>query len=208
MHLVIRMRGGGGMGPKGMGLAAGGKIKQAIHEDNVEPSLWDSHATLAIRVHIFNSQDFQRVTGKALPPSPVTAADYAAAGLPFFEMYEENSKISGDFGKLKSVNEIDQERGLAEGPEATVNPSIIKLGNHGHAFQSETQNVGTLNDAANPVVASNTGGEAKTPAESQCAASFHNPHGIINPAGPLRDFRCLRDLESELSDLSLDDLEV
>lgn len=153
-----------------MGLAAGGEIKQNIKKNGVSPKLWDSGATIAICAHVFNSQDFYQITGSAPPPCPVTAAHYAAAGLPFFEMDEEHSKISGQFGMLKSVNEMDQERGLATGPEAAVEPNIIQLDEKGY----------------------------KHPAEPQHTARVYNPDGVINLAGPLRKFRHLRDLEHEL----------
>lgn len=198
-QLRLHLSGGGGF-VDGMGFAAGGKIKQVIHRDGENPGLWNSDATMAIRVHIFNSQDFHQVTGKPPAASPVTAADYAEAGLPFYDMDEEVTEISGQFDMVKSVNEIEQERDLADGPEAGVKPSIVHLDKHGHAVQGSTENnfpCGKLDGTV----------ELASSDELERLAKFNNPHGLINPAGPFRDFRCLSDLMSELSGLSLDDLE-
>jgi len=46
------------------------------------------------------------------PPSPATAETYAAASLPFFSIPSEvDSGVKGIFGDVKSVGQIDREKG-------------------------------------------------------------------------------------------------
>lgn len=72
-------------------------------------------------VQILNSLAYKTVTGEHPPAKPMTAVEYAQHGFPFFKMYEESSGISGDFGAVKSVAEIDKKA------EASVNPSLVNI---------------------------------------------------------------------------------
>ena len=51
---------------------------------------------------------FQQVTGKAPPPTPISAKTYADQGLPFYKIYGEKSTIKGDFNGIKTVKELDK----------------------------------------------------------------------------------------------------
>lgn len=159
-------------------LAAGGQIEQNIRKDSYSPEKWIKDLTFTIPVHILNSAAFQHVTGALPPPSPINAETYASAGLPFFKLAgEAPSQISGasmyNSYKLKSINEIQQARGLATGPDLVVRPRVVRL------------DLGTkiLSD-----------GEV---------LHVNDPDGLLNPAGPRREFRSCADLEEELRRLSL-----
>ncbi|RYP35756.1 hypothetical protein DL767_003701 [Monosporascus sp. MG133] len=112
------------------------------------------------------------------PPCPIDASTYAEADLPFFDLYEEPSSIAGDFEALKSVNEIEQDRGLAEESEPPVKPRLVKLDRQGRAIPTGSQ--------VDPSVI------------------VDDPDGILNPAGPMRELRTLADLEREIKSLTLD----
>lgn len=43
-------------------------------------------------VHIADSEMYQRITGDAPPPSPVSARTYTEWGLPWFELYDEHKR--------------------------------------------------------------------------------------------------------------------
>jgi hypothetical protein len=160
-----------------MGIAAGGKIEQTIHRDCNSPQNWDKDLTISIPVNIVNSTEFLRITGHAPAPSPVSAALYAEAGLPFFEMYEERSGISGTFGKVKSVNEIDQERSLASGADAFVQPTLVKLNGRGRRITHESRR--------------------------KVRQNFDDPDGLLDLVSPLEPFSTLEDLETEVEELKL-----
>lgn len=118
-----------------MDIAKGGKIEQAIRIDNYLPSHWNPKHTMAFNVQLLNASVFERVTGLAPPETPVNAKIYAAAGLPFFDMYEEQSNVSGDFGKVKSTGQIDKiedntikaRRVTIDSPRRQATPAYEKL---------------------------------------------------------------------------------
>jgi hypothetical protein len=180
IFLVLRLRGGGAPVIQHiMGVAAGGNIKQSIRKDTYDSDGWDREMTLTVPVHILNSAAFRHVTGEEPPPTPISASDYSEAGLPFFDMDEENSDTAGEFGELKSVNEIEQERNLAGGPEPSVEPRLVSLDQDGHAVAHRVD----LSDKVD------------------------DPQGLLDQSGPSREFRTLRDLEREMDALDLESLE-
>jgi hypothetical protein len=95
-----------------MGIAAGGKISQTVIQDDGKHN-WDSSQTKWFNVQIVNSQCFQQITGLPPPVSPVSPDLYTQHGYPFFRIWEELSHISGAFGAVRSIGEID---GIVEPP--------------------------------------------------------------------------------------------
>ena len=69
----------------GMGLAPGGLMRQEIYEDPHDFDAWDLSVHSRCFVHILNSVQFLGVMGGEPPHEPVSAQDYSAAGLPWFE---------------------------------------------------------------------------------------------------------------------------
>ncbi|XTI83544.1 hypothetical protein V2W45_113993 [Cenococcum geophilum] len=109
MHLVLRLRGGGGTNPvytydqiqPEMGIAAGGLIKQAIVRDTGRK--WLATQTKTFNMQVLNTLHFRHVTGFQPSEPPIDARTYATYGYPFFSMYEEPSDVSGDFSLVKSI---------------------------------------------------------------------------------------------------------
>lgn len=98
-----------------MGLAAGGKMTQAIYPDPHGLATWDQGNSGELVVHIVNSALYREITGEAPPPSPIDARSYTQHGYPWYALYDEaKGKIapSDTLAKVKSVREIDQERDL------------------------------------------------------------------------------------------------
>jgi hypothetical protein len=87
---MLRLRGGGSIH-----LAPGGLIKQNISK--VSHKGFAKTQTASFHLQILDSSAFQRVTGHAPPPSPISAATYAAQGLPFYALYDEPSNVCGTF---------------------------------------------------------------------------------------------------------------
>lgn len=115
-----------------MGLAPGGSITQVINEATEAPADWDLAARSRCFVHIANSLHLRAVTGEAPPTVPPTAADYARAGLPWFDWYDDATPVQGSsiLGKLKSVFTLGQEKGEAPLPEneGFDPPEPVRLG--------------------------------------------------------------------------------
>ncbi len=108
----------------GMGLAAGGRIHQEIFEDDYEPADYDFEHSSRVFIHILNSLQWNAVTGLPMPRKPVSAADYAKLGLPWFDYYADAKDIapSDKLANVKSVGELDEAIAEQDGkvPEPTV----------------------------------------------------------------------------------------
>ncbi|KAA8620414.1 integral membrane protein [Pyrenophora tritici-repentis] len=104
-----------------MAVAAGGKIKQGIVADKLADH-WQSARTTVLNVQILNSAVYRTVTGEDPPTMPIDAKTYARHGLPFYDLYEEQSGISGDFSMIKSIGQIDHKE------DDTATPKIVKIG--------------------------------------------------------------------------------
>ncbi len=98
-----------------MGLAPGGRMKQAIYEDSHRPSDWDTEHFSRCFVHICNSMSWQDITGKPAPTIPPTAAEYSKAGLPWFEYYSENLEALGGSKRLHKLKSVVELGGLKKG---------------------------------------------------------------------------------------------
>jgi len=93
-----------------MGLAAGGRMKQKIYPDPHGIDTWDPARTSRVFVHIVNSELWREITGEPPPPSPVTAREYAAHGLPWFDLYDEGAPTcepTDTLASVKSIKDLD-----------------------------------------------------------------------------------------------------
>lgn len=90
----------------GMGLAAGGRMRQKIYPDEYGLDTWDTETSGKVEVHIVNSRTFRQITGRRPPRTPISTHDYMRAGLPWFELYDEDKNDvppPGCFQRIKSV---------------------------------------------------------------------------------------------------------
>ena len=79
---------------------------------------WDPRRRSSFAVHLIEMFDYCALTGEAGLPTPITAAAYAAAGLPWFDVYDEHEadlKASEALARIKSVRELENRP-----PEAPV----------------------------------------------------------------------------------------
>lgn len=126
IHLVLRLRGGGGEQTPTMSFGAGGMIKQAINEDRNNPRIWDIERAKVFNVQVLNAAHFEHITKMMAPPTPVDVKVYAAAGLPFFDIFNEvPTDIHGHdgFKTLKSVSMVDRMFGVGTG--VTYEPGAL-----------------------------------------------------------------------------------
>lgn len=159
-----------------MGIAPGGMIAQDIKVDHYDPKKWLEGLTFTIPVHILNTAAFRRATGIDPPPSPISAKDYALAGLPFYALLEEmpsKSNVSGAeaFAPIKSIAEIQKGRGLTKDEEEVVRPRT-----DGILFMGKRRaQLGWMAP----------GGDSNI---------MTDPHGLLNPDGPRCEFRTIKGL--------------
>jgi hypothetical protein len=108
-------------GAQAMGLGAGGKMKQKIYRDRHGIEAWDHENFGRVTVRLLNSQQFRKVTGFEPPTTPVDASAYAEAGLPWFDLYDEDRAGLAAVPVLagaKTIAQRDAERGESP-PEST-----------------------------------------------------------------------------------------
>ena len=60
-----------------MGLGAGGSIRQKIYRDPYGLEVWEQQPQARICVHIVNSLQFEQITGRRPPPTPINAKSYS-----------------------------------------------------------------------------------------------------------------------------------
>lgn len=115
-----------------MGLGAGGKMTQKIYPDPHGVETWDIKNRGAVFVHILSSEQYEAITGKAPPPSPISAQVYTQHGYPWFDLYDEARKdvaASRKLAKVKSIQEIEASRGIAphsDDASVDIDPKQVK----------------------------------------------------------------------------------
>jgi len=112
-----------------MGLAAGGRMSQQIYDDPYGLDAWEQSVSSRCFVTLVDAVQWLRITGEAPPTRPPTAADYAKAGLPWFDYYADDlATLAGapELTRLKSVAEMAEEKGEDPlGPEEPVEPKVV-----------------------------------------------------------------------------------
>lgn len=125
-----------------MGLAPGGLMRQEIYEDHYGIDAWDTEAHSRCFVHILNSVAFFHVTSEAPPQEPPTAAEYTAAGLPWFDYYDhDRTALEGakKLARLESVGAMHKRRRKAPLPgEDPVTQALV------HRIRGARVRVGTF----------------------------------------------------------------
>jgi hypothetical protein len=115
-----------------MGLAPGGRMKQEVYDDPYGLDAWDQRHSSRCFVTIANSITWHAITGERPPVRPPTAADYAEAGLPWFDYYDADAKAldgSDQLAKARSVVEMAKtkdEEPLPENASAEIE-HIVRL---------------------------------------------------------------------------------
>jgi len=135
LHLVLRLRGGGGdsVDHRERGFGAGGKIKQKIYKDPSSIRMYDLRKAMKVFVHCINSEGFKQITGYNLAESNITQALYKASKIPWFSLYDDNFEASSSSSSssvlkdVKSVEEIDQELGSETEDVSAPKGEIVEL---------------------------------------------------------------------------------
>jgi hypothetical protein len=108
LHLVLRLRGGGGI--EKMGFAAGGLIEQKIYEDQYTI---DSYypTSISFTLNVVNSTQYYKLFNKPMPKTPISAATYIKNGMPWYKLYDEelaSIKHNNEslLGSVKSIGDF------------------------------------------------------------------------------------------------------
>lgn len=113
----------------GMGLGMGGRMRQEIYRNPVGPGAWDFGTTSRCFVHLCNALDWRRITGGNPPQTPVTAADYSRAGLPWFDFYRDDLAVLEGSKILAGLKGLAEFAGTGGAGECSVSvPVVVSLG--------------------------------------------------------------------------------
>lgn len=99
-----------------MGLGAGGKITQKIYPDPYGLETWDQQNYGRVFIHIINSLQFEAITAREPPPTPIDAKTYTDYGFPWFDLYDEakgDLTPSEAWGGIQTISERAAQRGEA-----------------------------------------------------------------------------------------------
>ncbi|KDR73657.1 hypothetical protein GALMADRAFT_251438 [Galerina marginata CBS 339.88] len=117
IHLVLRLRGGGGADVTMLrGLGAGGRISQKINKDPFPVNAYDLRKTSRLHVSIINATHFAALTGLPTPPTPVDAKTYLESGYPWFELYDEHIPVANNASKANPLSQVKSVGTLLRGP--------------------------------------------------------------------------------------------
>ena len=107
-------------------------MRQQIYADPFGIDAWDQSASSRCFLTLVDAADWSRVTGSAPPTKPPSPAEYAKAGLPWFDYEGAGETLAGApaLTMLKSVTEMAEERGDAPiGDNGSVKPGpVVELG--------------------------------------------------------------------------------
>ncbi len=117
-----------------MGMAAGGRMRQEIRPDRHGLEAWAPDAASRVYVHLCDAQVWRHVTGEEPPTVPPTAAEYEAAGIPWFEGPADGEGLPGgsQLGGVASVAQIGEGKGAQPyADNAPIDPgTVIPLSPH------------------------------------------------------------------------------
>jgi hypothetical protein len=109
-----------GASESSMGLAPGGRMRQEIFADPYSIHDWDKEHGSRSYVHLVNSMNWRRFTGKNPPTKPFTIREYSMMNFPWFDYYDPNAEeIAGSkiLAELKSVKEVGEAKGESPLPD-------------------------------------------------------------------------------------------
>ena len=96
-----------------MGLAAGGKMKQKIYEDDESNiNMYNLKKVTRVFVNIANGNMWKSITGKVLPDSPLNPQIYKQFGYPWFGLYDDSLNdvdANEELSNVKSIKAIEND---------------------------------------------------------------------------------------------------
>ncbi len=105
-----------------MGLAPGGRMIQAIYEDEYGLEAWDQECGSRCFVTLANSAQWMAITGDLPPTRPPNKWDYEMAGIPWFFHYDEDLQVLEGAERLAGLKSLGQ---VAEGDWEESSSSAI-----------------------------------------------------------------------------------
>jgi len=91
------------------GIAAGASIKQKIYEDPLPAGAWqEDNEAARVFIHLAGFEMWKSISGKLMPPTPVSARIYASHGLPWSDVWDAGVKHVAESKELAGVLSIKE----------------------------------------------------------------------------------------------------
>ncbi|MEE4025051.1 hypothetical protein V1Y59_18340 [Gordonia sp. PKS22-38] len=105
----------------GMGLGAGGSIRQSVAAPIEPHENWDLDAGVEVSLRIVNSAVWQSLTDTPPHRAPLTIDEYRTHGYPWFEWYDDSLARQGGsrLNEVKTVRQVGAEKGAQPLPDNT-----------------------------------------------------------------------------------------
>lgn len=116
-----------GAAPAGMGLGAGGRMRQEVYRDKRGVDFYEAAPTGRVFVHLVAATDWKALTGEPVPSTPVSAHTYAAHGLPWFDYYAADGAdlpAADALAAVKSVGQVDAAHGFVGQQDDSPLPAV------------------------------------------------------------------------------------
>lgn len=116
------------MSVQSMSMAMGGRMAQQIFEDKFGIDAWDMSNSSRCFIHLTNSMVWRAITGSEPPTVPMTSAEYASHGMPWYDYYQETGSIgpSSTLQNVKSVAQVKPEL-LPENQQVNIPLSKVQV---------------------------------------------------------------------------------
>jgi len=111
-----------------MGLAPGGKMRQEIYKDQHAFDVWDLRHASRCFVALLDAVSWNEVTGEPPTTKPISAEDYRAERLPWFDYYAADQKALAGSGTLADLKSVGGGKELGLGDEEWSSSPVINLG--------------------------------------------------------------------------------
>ena len=125
--------------PQQMTLGAGGQMRQKIYPDRFGRDVWDAGSVGRAHVRLINAPAWRTLTGEEAPSSPIDIESYTRAGLPWFDIYDENEPTLAPTAPNppRTIGEQDRSRGAPSTDQSiNVNPKQIIIIDHDKTGQA------------------------------------------------------------------------
>lgn len=109
----------------GMGLGAGGRMRQEVYADDRQLADYDESGARRVFVHLCSAAQWAAITGEVPPPTPVDRDAYVSAGLPWFDYFDADAHDLAASEILAKVKSVGNKLGAGEDSFAPVDPKTV-----------------------------------------------------------------------------------
>ncbi|PWD51497.1 hypothetical protein C8046_13360 [Serinibacter arcticus] len=111
--------------PLGMGVGAGGTMRQEIYRDSRPLDDYDAERSSRVFVHLCSAEQWTAITGEAPPPSPIDRETYVHLNLPWFDYFDDDGEDLAPSDTLATVKTVGDVLELDEPAFTPTKPATV-----------------------------------------------------------------------------------